>query len=560
MSPEISEHRRRRLLSRERKPKADRPPFRNSAWLTAIYRCLFFLIAGSVLTFAEKGTSPSSLPHCLVIYFGVAFCLVIFHGAMRSLYKPQAHRNTHICLLHTTVLLSLVLGFGLSWTPALFVGHSTVVRVFQISLPFLLPHFLAPTILTLLLGPVAGTIGGIGQCLMLTLLLGLRIVPDGHAPMVRAAMLSCFAVGFLCATFVPQLLNRPGSVRRRSRILVAAAKTSLPVLGIAAAMLAAQCALKTGPVVSSAALAVAGPFVLLFLSLIGQAILVALLLPVLEHLFAQTSDITLQNFADLANPLLERLSLEAPGTYNHSIMVATLASAACEKVGANPLLARVGAYYHDIGKLAKPSFFTENIQIGKNPHETLSPGTSAALIRSHVKDGVILAERYHLPIPVRQIIEEHHGTTVMAFFLNKAKAAALDEAEKNGDRTPAEVPEGTFRYPGPRPTTRESGILLMADSVEAATRSLEHATPSTIDSKVAEIVNGKLLDGQFDDCPLTLRDIAEVRKTFTTSLLSILHKRIAYPDVEELREKPDDDAPAAAEPSRQPSTTTEGNR
>ena len=538
MSPEISEHRRRRLLDRERKPQADRPPFRSSGWLTAIYRSLFFLLSASLLAFAEKGTAPSDPSRCLVIFISVGFCLVIFHGAMRSLYKPTAHRNTHICLLHTTVLLSLLLGFGLCHATAPLAGHSTIVRAYQTSLPFALPHFLAPTLLTLLLGPVAGTIGGIGQCLVLTLLLGLRISSDGNAAMVRAALLSCFAVGFLCATFVPQLLSRPGSIRRRSRIVLAAAKTTLPVLGIAAAVLATQYATGTLPYPDGVLWPAACPFALLLVSFLLQAVLVALLLPVLEHVFAQTSDITLQNFADLANPLLERLSLEAPGTYNHSIMVATLAAAACEKVGANPLLARVGAYYHDIGKLAKPSFFTENIQAGKNPHETLSPGTSAALIRSHVKDGIILAERYHLPLPVRQIIEEHHGTTVMAYFLNKAKAAALDEAEKNGDRTPAEVPEGTFRYPGPRPSSRESGILLLADSVEAATRSLEHATPSAIDSKVAEIINSKLLDGQFDDCPLTLGDIAEIRKTFTTSLLSILHKRIAYPDVDELREKP----------------------
>ena len=557
MSSEISEHRRKRLLDRLGKPQADRPKFRNSAWLTAIYRALFLVLSSSILAFAEKGSSPSCAPLGLVIFLSVGFCLVIFHGAMRSLYKARAHRNTHVCLLHTTVLLSLVVGFCLSWATALFAGHPTLLKTYQTALPFALPHFLAPAILTLLLGPVAGTIGGIGQCLVLTLLLGLRIVPDGHAPMVRVALFSCFGVGFLCATYVPQLLCRPGAVRRRSRIVLAAAKTSLLVCGIALAMLAAQFALGAGPGSDLDLPVVIGPFALLFLSLLCQAVLVALVLPVLEHVFAQTSDITLQNFADLANPLLERLSLEAPGTYNHSIMVATLASAACEKVGANPLLARVGAYYHDIGKLSKPSFFTENIQSGKNPHETLSPSTSAALIRSHVKDGIILAERYHLPLPVRQIIEEHHGTTVMAYFLNKAKAAALDEAEKSGDRAPAEVSESTFRYPGPKPTSRESGILLLADSVEAATRSLDHASPSAIDSKVAEIVHAKLLDGQFDDCPLTLGDIAEIRKTFTTSLLSILHKRIAYPDVDELREKPagGDETPPDS-PATAPARTT----
>ena len=548
MKPEISEQRRRRLLDREKKPRTPSVPFRESGWLAAIYRAAFLALASAILAATTGGsaTLPRRLP---VAILGAVLAVELSHGAMKSLYRATAHRNTHLCLMLSTTLLSLAVGAGLCAAAAQLGGLSDpfVGKVALQALPVALPHFLAPAILTLLLGPVAGSVTGIGQSILLTMLL-LLWMPEASSRTDARGLLfatsSCLMAGLLASASVPKLLARPGSVRRRSRVVLAAAKTVLPV-----AIGAAAGAILMGAVIPRAepidytggriALHLAAGIALTLAALVVQAIFVAVLLPILEHIFAQTSDITLQNYADLASPLLERLALEAPGTYNHGIMVASLAAAAAEKIGANPLLARVGAYYHDIGKLSKPSFFTENNQVGRNPHDTLSPGTSASLLRSHVKDGIVLAERYRLPLPVRQIIEEHHGTTVMAFFLAKARAAAQAAAGKSADaRPPAEVDEGLFRYPGPKPSSKESGILMLADSVEAATRSLEHATPSAIDSKVAEIINSKLLDGQFDDCPLTLGDIAEIRKTFTTSLLSILHKRIAYPDVDELREKP----------------------
>ena len=559
MKPEISEQRRKRLLDREKKPRGERVPFRNGACLAAIYRAVFFALASALMAFTAYWSRGIDTGTVLAILASTASCLFLFHGAMRGLYRIREHRNTHICLIHTVVLLSLLIGVGVIALSGLAqkLGGNIIPRSALLSVPLTLPYFFPPAVLTLLLGAEAGSVGGVGAALLLTVLLLVGLPPDTcRADLVRA-IVACGASGLLSAAFVPQLLSRPGSIRRRSRIVLAAAKAILPVaVGTAAGYLA--------PLVLSRfqingwaidrdahqiALTVASILVIVLASLFAQAILAALALPALEHFFARTSDITLQNYADLSNPLLERLSLEAPGTYNHSIMVATLASAAAEKTGANPLLVRVGAYYHDIGKLTKPQFFTENNQSGKNPHDTLSPSTSASLIRSHVKDGIILAERYHLPLPIRKIIEEHHGTTVMAFFLAKARAAAADAAKADGGRTPSEVDEGLFRYPGPRPTSKESGILMLADAVEAATRSLANASPSGIDSKVGEIVNAKLLDGQFDDCPLTLGDIAVVRKVFTTSLLSILHKRIAYPDAEELREKT---AEPAAKPADDP--------
>ena len=566
MKPAISEQRRKRLLDRERKPRAERVPFRKSCWLAALYRAVFFLLASSILVATaflfrgpEKAFRSEVLPSVLAaVVFAVAACLFLFHGAMRGLYPTREHRNTHICLIHTVIILSLAIGLGeIALSVALQkLGGDIIPRSALLALPLVLPYFFTPAVLTLLIGPVAGSIGGVGGNFLLTLLLLAGLPPETtHVDLTRAVV-ACSSAGILSAAFVPSLLSRPGSIRRRSRIVLAATKALLPVaIGTVSGYLVplVLCRFRiVGWVIDKGpdkiALTVTAILAAVLCSLFAQAVLVALVLPALEHFFAQPSDITLQNYADLGNPLLERLSLEAPGTYNHSIMVATLAAAAAEKTGANPLLARVGAYYHDIGKLSKPLFFTENIQSEKNPHDTLSPGTSASLIRSHVKDGVILAERYHLPIPILKIIEEHHGTTVMAFFLAKARAAAADAAKADGGRAPSEVDEGLFRYPGPRPTSKESGILMLADAVEAATRSLAHATPSAIASKVDEIVNAKLLDGQFDDCPLTLGDLAEIRKVFTASLLSILHKRVAYPSPDELRDKPAETAAPAPEP------------
>lgn len=556
MKPEISEQRRRRLLDRERKPRAPRPPFRQSGWLAAIYRAAFLVLAPALLVATTTRSAMSTAGRFAVALLGTVLALALSHGAMRSLYRPTAHRNTHLCLLLSTGLLSLAVGAGLcaaaaqlASLPDPFAGKVAVQ-----ALPVALPHFLVPAILTLLLGPVAGGVAGVGQTLLLTVLLLLWMPSTstrGDARGLLYAVSACLVAGLLVSAYAPALLSRPGAVRRRSRIVLAAARSVLPVaVGAVAGAVLMDAVLPREGVCeytgARVAMHLAAGIAVTLAALVVQAVFAALLLPLLEHIFAQTSDITLQNYADLASPLLERLALEAPGTYNHAIMVASLAAAAAEKIGANPLLARVGAYYHDIGKLSKPSFFTENNQAGRNPHDTLSPGTSATLLRSHVKDGVVLAERYHLPLPVVRIIEEHHGTTVMAFFLAKARAAAQAEAGKSSDgRAPVEVDEGLFRYPGPRPTSRESGILMLADSVEAATRSLDHPSPSAIDSKVSEIISGKLLDGQFDECPLTLGDIAEVRKVFTSALLSILHKRIAYPDADEPRDKPA--APAAAD-------------
>lgn len=223
-------------------------------------------------------------------------------------------------------------------------------------------------------------------------------------------------------------------------------------------------------------------------------------------------------WADLNKPLLRRLSLEAPGTYAHTIAIANLCEAACNAVGADALLGRVGAYYHDIGKLRKPQHFIENQSRGRNPHDKLKPSTSATIIRSHVREGLELAEEYHVPPQIRAFIAEHHGTMPIAYFLERAR-------ERDG----AAVNVAEFAYPGPIPQTIETAICMLADGVEARTRTLAELTPTSIGAVVDTIIQRRLEEGQLRDAPITLRQLTIVRDQFVRTLAATHHTRVEYP-------------------------------
>lgn len=239
-----------------------------------------------------------------------------------------------------------------------------------------------------------------------------------------------------------------------------------------------------------------------------------------EYIFDMTTDLRLLELSDLNRPLLRRLAVEAPGTYHHCIMVGSLAETAAEAIGANALLARVGSYYHDIGKIEKPEYFIENIQKTKNPHERLSPSMSCLILTNHVRRGLELAEEYRLPPEIKDFIAEHHGTNVMTYFYNKAV-----EQSKND-----EVDISTFRYPGPKPHSKETGIVMLADSIEAASRTLKDPSASRIKGMVNSIVRERFEDLELDDSPLTLRDLTKIIDSFTTILLGTFHARIEYPN------------------------------
>ncbi|MDP9750658.1 HD family phosphohydrolase [Thermoanaerobacter pentosaceus] len=250
-------------------------------------------------------------------------------------------------------------------------------------------------------------------------------------------------------------------------------------------------------------------------------ILVIGTLPFWETVFDILTPLKLLELSNPNNPLLKRLMMDAPGTYHHSMVVANLAEAASDAIGANSLLVRVGAYYHDIGKIKRPYFFKENQLSGENLHDKISPDLSTLVIISHVKDGVGLAKKYKLPQQIIDLIKEHHGTSLVKYFYTKA----LQNEEESCE-------EESFRYPGPKPSTKESAILMLADSVEAAVRSIPEPTEENIKNMIDKIIADRLDDGQLEDSDLTLRNIKTIKNSFLTALTGMFHKRIEYPDIE----------------------------
>ena len=265
---------------------------------------------------------------------------------------------------------------------------------------------------------------------------------------------------------------------------------------------------------------------------VASVLAVTLILPMLESLFSVTTDITLLELADLNRPILRRLMLEAPGTYHHSLVVGSLAEAGASAIGANPLLGRVGAYYHDIGKIEKAEYYVENQSSARSRHEKLSPTMSCLIIEAHVREGAEIARKERLPKAIVDAILEHHGTTLMSFFYHKAR-----EADPN-------VEERDFRYPGPKPRSKETAVLMLADAVEAAARSLSEPTPSRIRGVVTRILDARVKDGQLDESPITFEDLAKTRESFIPILTALFHARVDYPG-----------APASERPAR-----TDGRR
>jgi putative nucleotidyltransferase with HDIG domain len=266
---------------------------------------------------------------------------------------------------------------------------------------------------------------------------------------------------------------------------------------------------------------------------VGASIAVVGTFQIVGNLFGILTVFQLLELANPSQPLLRRLLLETPGTYHHSLMVGNLAERAAEATGADPLLARVAAYYHDVGKLANPGAFIENQAGGANVHDELSPEVSAQILRAHTADGIDVAYRANLPKPLIAFIPQHHGTAKIGYFLAKAReqaAAPYGGLETAAGRAAADaVDERRFRHSGPKPQSREAAILMLADSVEASVRSLASHDEPTIRAMVTRIIDERLDDGQFDECDLTLRDVERIREAFVAQLLGMYHQRIAYP-------------------------------
>jgi putative nucleotidyltransferase with HDIG domain len=253
-----------------------------------------------------------------------------------------------------------------------------------------------------------------------------------------------------------------------------------------------------------------------------NAIYVSGTVPLIEGLFKYTTDIKLLELSNLNSPILRELMIRAPGTYHHSVVVGSLVEAGAEAINANPLLARVAAYYHDVGKISKPLYFIENVKGGENRHDKLSPSMSALILISHVKEGVELAKENRLGQPIIDIIRQSHGTSLITYFYQKAKNSILPDTAVTDERD--------FRYPGPKPQTREAGLVLLADCVEAASRTLTDPTPARIQGMVQKIISNIFIDGQLDECELTLKNLHEIAKRFNQVLSGIYHQRIDYPE------------------------------
>ncbi len=253
----------------------------------------------------------------------------------------------------------------------------------------------------------------------------------------------------------------------------------------------------------------------------GVALVIQSVLPLIEKAFRIATSMTLLDYSDANQPLLKRLAMEAPGTFSHSLLVGSIAEAAAEAIGRNGLLCRVGAYYHDIGKINKPEYFVENEMGSKNRHKELSPAMSQLIIVGHVKDGAEMAKEYNLPAVIRQFIETHHGKTLVEYFYN--------EARKKSNGTQPEPSESEFRYAGPLPRTKEAAIVMLADAAEGAVRSLSEVTATRIEAVIHNMAMKRLQDGQFDECDISLRDLSLVEASMTKTLAAHYHGRIAYP-------------------------------
>jgi hypothetical protein len=299
--------------------------------------------------------------------------------------------------------------------------------------------------------------------------------------------------------------------RKRSALLRAGMYVALANILIVLTLLLSSHELLTDKVFSSLIFAVFSGF--------AVSSIVSVFLPLLEYSFKITTDISLLELLDLNQPLMKNLMITAPGTYHHSVIVGNLVEAAAETAGVNPLLGRVSSYYHDIGKLKMPDYFVENQSGSPSKHDKLTPHMSSMIIISHVKEGVELARQYKLPLSVIDIIKQHHGTSLITYFYQKAK----EHEELTSPR------EEDYKYPGPKPQTRVAALVMMADAVEAASKVLTDPTPARISALVDKIINHIFLEGQLDECELTLKDISLIKQKFTYILTGIFHRRIDYP-------------------------------
>ncbi len=445
---------------------------------------------------AGAGTASTAL----LVELVYAMALIVVPRQVPAL-ASNSRLLLFVLLLALNLLLFKLMVLGLGGPPEDAVPPVTIC---------LAPAAFAPMLASILLG------GGAGALMAMANGLGAALLAPG---MFASHAVHGILVGVLAVVFTENL-------RKRGQLIRAGC-----VVGGASMIFAAGLALASGGVPFETLLhrtALAGA------TGVGTGIAVNAVLPVFESVFRVTTGVSWLEMADLNHPLLQRLSLEAPGTFHHSLVVANLAESAALAIGANGLQCRVGAYFHDVGKLVKPEYYCENQSHGGNPHDALNPTMSALIVVAHVKEGVNLALEHRLVAEVLDAIREHHGTCLVGYFHARAVRDRDDAVEgtKIMNLPPGDVPqvsEEVFRYSGPKPQSRETAILMIADACESASRSLEKPTPQRIEELAASVIRQRIDDGQFDECPISFRELKTVEARIAFTLQSALHARVSYP-------------------------------
>lgn len=410
----------------------------------------------------------------LVILLLLAAVLILY---MNFFYPDILHSRNDLILLGFIIILTLLI--------------SRFVYVYS---PLLIPIFIVPMLISILLDLKLAIV------VNLVLTIAISLMTKGDLKFIYMAV--------ICGTLSAFIVAK---ANQRSRLSAA---------GLLIALINVLIIICTGIISKSSPKTIANDSLIVSINGIGSMVLTIGLLPFLESTFNVITPLKLLELANPNQPLIKRLLVEAPGTYHHSLMVGNLAEVATEAINGNSLLARVGAYYHDIGKLERPNFFKEN-QLTDNPHDKMTPNLSTLVITSHTHDGVEMAEKYKIPTKVRDIIQQHHGTTLVAYFYHKAKKGEKGDSIKEED----------FRYEGPKPSTKEAAVVMLADSVEAAVRSMTDKTEGKIEGLVRKIIKDKLDDGQLDLCNLTLKDLDNIAKSFMKVFSGFFHQREQYPSI-----------------------------
>ncbi len=489
------------------------------------------------------GWSNGLVQRFLFVTLLLAAAVIFIKSGLGQLdQSPKLYALTALLLLVNLALLRLVLTLG---------DTSLLAQrpILQAVLPWIAPTMFAPLIIAVMIGAAPATLAALLISILFSLMTG--------------DTLEVFLVNFLASLVAIHFCRE---VRVRARLVRAGLFG-----GVAAAVCAAYLGFVTEGDYSHGILQQ-----MLAAALTGllTAVVAIGVLPVLENLFKITTDITLLELTDFNHPLLRKLQLAAPGSYHHSLMVANLAERAAAEIGANALLCRTCSLYHDIGKMVKPEYFTENQRDGFNPHEEVNPSMSALIIKSHVKEGLDLAQQYKLPQVIRDVISQHHGTTLIKYFYHKASllqrqfATPVPFPRQRSVRakdTPPNLPvappppadfddsapdESFYRYDGPKPRFKESAIIALADCVEAASRSLRKVSPQAIEDLVESLFNDRIEDHQLDDSPITIQELKKINQSFNLSLVNMLHSRVQYPGGSGESGAPDKpaEAPAPAAP------------